>query len=173
LGEDDTFAAAQLACARELADLAGAEARSAIGGLRPPMLDDLGLADSVASLARACPGVAVTTDIEADCDLPDHIQTALYRIAQEALQNVVKHAGAERVKVRLFTVSETVLLQVRDDGRGFDPTPPASSAYGLGLPSMRERADLCGGRLTVTSRPGGGTVVEACMPRSPAIAGHT
>jgi len=173
LGEDDAFAAAQLAWARQLADLAGAEARSAIGGLRPPMLDDLGLADSVASLARTCPGVAVTIDIEADFALPDHIQTALYRIAQEALQNVVKHACAEQVKVRLFSAAGTILLQVRDDGQGFDPALPASQGAGLGLPSMRERAELFGGRLTVTSRPGGGTLVEASIPKPLAVARHT
>jgi len=173
LGEDDAFAAEQLLCARELADLAGAEARSAIGGLRPPMLDDLGLADSVASLARTCPGVAVTTDIEADCDLPEHIQTALYRIAQEALQNVVKHARSGRVMVRLFTAPGAVLLQIRDDGQGFDPASPAPSDSGLGLLGMRERAELFGGRLTVTSRPGDGTMVEASVPIPPAIATPT
>jgi signal transduction histidine kinase len=164
LGEDDAFAAEQLRCARTLADLAGAEARAAIGGLRPPMLDDLGLADSLASLARTCPGVSMTTDIEDGYDLPEHIQTALYRIAQEALQNVVKHANAERVEVRLFATPGAIVLRVRDDGCGFDRSSPACAGSGLGLPGMRERAELFGGRLTVTSRPGCGTVVEACVP---------
>lgn len=172
LGQDDAFAAEQLLCARTLADLAGAEARAAIRGLRPPMLDDLGLVDSLASLARTCPGVTVSTEIDADCALPEHIQTALYRIAQEALQNVVKHAGAERVTIRLFTTPDAVLLQVRDDGQGFDPAAVlASPSTGLGLPGMRERAKVLGGHLTVTSRPGGGTTVEAAVPPPAAPAG--
>lgn len=164
LGEDEAFVAEQLRRARELADLAGAEARSAIGGLRPPMLDDLGLADSLASLARTCPGVVATIDIDDGHELPEHVQTALYRIAQEALQNVVKHSGARAVQVRLFTAADAVVLRVRDDGQGFDPATAAPAAGGLGLRGMRERAHLFGGRLTVTSRPGGGTVVEARVP---------
>ncbi|MBI1759372.1 MAG: GAF domain-containing sensor histidine kinase [Actinobacteria bacterium] len=169
LGEDPAFASEQLDLARQLADLAGAEARAAIGGLRPPVLDDLGLAEGLMSLARGCPGIEVTVEIDGEYSLPEHVQTALYRIAQEALQNVLKHADTAAATIEMFQVGEAVALRVRDHGRGFDPaaaTPPehAWSAGGLGLPGMRERAEFVGGRLTVTARPGGGTTVEAIVP---------
>ena len=77
--------------ARELVDLTLQEARAAIGGLRPPVLDDLGLAGGLASLARSIRQIDVKVDL-ADTRVPDHIEIALYRIAQECLQNVVKHA---------------------------------------------------------------------------------
>ncbi|MCL2586022.1 MAG: ATP-binding protein [Streptosporangiales bacterium] len=93
---------------------------------------------------------------------------ALYRIAQEALQNVVKHAHATLAEVELRCDDSRVVLRVTDDGRGFDVTarPGGDSSYGLH--SMSERAELIGGQLTVTSRPGIGTVVSASVPVRPA-----
>ena len=90
--------AEQLGMARELVDLTLQEARAAIGGLRPPVLDDLGLAGGLASLARSIPQIDVEVDL-AETRLPDHIEIALYRIAQECLQNVVKHAGASTARL--------------------------------------------------------------------------
>lgn len=169
LADDPEFAAAQLDQARHLADLAGAEARAAIGGLRPPVLDDLGLADGLRSLASSCPGIEVTVDIDGEYALPEHVQTALYRIAQEALQNILKHADTSEASIELFRIGQAVAIRIRDRGRGFDPaalTPaePGGLASGLGLPGMRERAEFLGGRLTVTARPGAGTSVEAIVP---------
>jgi signal transduction histidine kinase len=99
-----------------------------------------------------------------DCRLPGHMEIALYRIAQEALQNVVKHAGAGSAFVELRYDAARVLLRVNDDGSGFDvgARGPDSSSYGLR--SMAERAELIGGRLDVTSRPGIGTTVTATVP---------
>jgi signal transduction histidine kinase len=99
-------------------------------------------------------------------------EAALYRIAQEALNNAVKHAGAGHVLVRLAVERGRVRLTVRDDGRGFRPRgdedgagrDPASAGGGLGLLSMRDRAEEAGGVLLVTTRPGAGTAVEAVLP---------
>ncbi len=102
---DPAAMAEQLGMARELVDLTLQEARAAIGGLRPPVLDDLGLAGGLASLARSIPQIDVKVDL-ADTRLPDHIEIALYRIAQECLQNVVKHAGASTARLT-FAVDAT------------------------------------------------------------------
>ena len=164
----------QLDRARELAQLTLGEARAAISGLRPPVLDDLGLSGGLASLARSIPQVRIDTDLD-DVRLPDHIELALYRIAQECLQNVVKHAGASRAKLT-FAVdrndhAETARLEIVDDGIGFDTLehPLGSDEMGgYGLLSMAERAEIVGGRLNIRSRPGTGTAVTATIPVPPA-----
>jgi two-component system, NarL family, sensor kinase len=160
-------AAEQLTLARELVALTLGEARAAISGLRPPVLDDLGLAGGLASLARSIPQVAVDVDL-AETRLPDHIELALYRIAQECLQNVVKHAHASRARL-VFTVTpgERVRLEIADDGVGFDmlENPLGSDEMGgYGLLSMSERAEIVGGTLNIRSRPGAGTTVTATIP---------
>jgi signal transduction histidine kinase len=160
-------AAAQLVYAQQLADLTFDEARAAINDLRPPVLDDLGLADGLTSLARSIAGVEVVVDAD-ECELPDHVEIALYRIAQEALQNVVKHAGCTTTYLTVRASDREVVLQVADDGRGFDreamvfSDDPATDRYGM--TSMEERAELIGGRLEVRSRPGEGTTVTARVP---------
>lgn len=167
LTEEPAFAAEQLVLSRRLTHLAIDEARAAINGLRPPVLDDLGLADSLASLARAVAGVDVLVEVDR-CALPEHVEIALYRIAQEAFQNVVKHAEASNVRLSLRRSGVEVSLEVSDDGRGFDllaDDPPAGTlgpdGGGYGLGSMAERAELIGGRLDVRSAPGRGTTVLA------------
>jgi two-component system NarL family sensor kinase len=156
-------AAAELARARELTNLTLDEAHAAIAGLRPPVLDDLGLADGLASLARSIAQVRVSV-AGAECRLPDHVEIALYRIAQEALQNVVKHARASKAEVELRCEADRVLLRVTDDGQGFDTGARPDEGASYGLRSMAERAELVGGRLAVTSRPGLGTTVTATVP---------
>ncbi|MET9022474.1 GAF domain-containing sensor histidine kinase [Actinopolymorpha sp. NPDC004070] len=167
LTEEPAFAAEQLVLSRRLTHLAIDEAHAAINGLRPPVLDDLGLADSLASLARAVAGVDVLVEVDR-CALPEHVEIALYRIAQEAFQNVVKHAGASNVRLSLRRSGPEVSLEVSDDGRGFDllaADPPTTTVGphcgGYGLGSMAERAELIGGRLDVRSAPGRGTTVLA------------
>ena len=118
------FTAEQLVLARQMIDLTLNEARAAISGLRPPVLDDLGLADGLASLARSIGGVQVTVEAD-ECALPEHVEIALYRIAQEALQNVVKHAGAAAASVDLRCDPGLVSLRVSDDGAGFSPDAAA------------------------------------------------
>jgi signal transduction histidine kinase len=155
LSDRPEFAAEQLATARELADLAQAEVRSAVYGLRPPLLDDLGLADALVSLGRRVPGLDVDVRVS-DQFLADHVATSLYRIAQEALQNVAKHSGADRATVELFTAGRYVVLRVTDDGEGFDAD---DGVRGEGLTIMRERAEL-----DLVSRRGVGTTMAVRMP---------
>jgi two-component system, NarL family, sensor kinase len=159
------FAAQQLERARELVDLTLDEARAAIFDLRPPVLDDLGLADGLASLARSIPSVEVKVDV-AECPLPEHVEIALYRIAQEALQNVVKHSGATQAQLELVSEPGVVCLRVTDHGAGFEPAALRADGPepGYGLRSMTERAELVGGTLEVRSGPGRGTTVSVRVP---------
>jgi signal transduction histidine kinase len=162
---DPAGAAEQIARAQELAAGALDETRNAIAGLRPPVLDDLGLAASLESLARSTPLPNVQVDTVTTV-LPEHVETAVYRIAQEALQNVMKHASAAHVQLRLSMSPGAVLLEVSDDGVGFDPatTPERAGPVGYGLPGMQQRAELLGGQLTAESTPGRGTVVRLRVP---------
>ena len=163
---DPAAVAEQLSKARELVDLTMQEARAAISGLRPPVLDDLGLAGGLASLARSIPQINIEVDL-VDERLPDHIELALYRIAQECLQNVVKHANAKRARLTFMVNNDTARLEIADDGIGFDTFehPLGSDEMGgYGLLSMAERAEIVGGRLNIRSRPGSGTIVTATIP---------
>lgn len=172
VGRDDTFVSEQITAARRLAADALDETRDAIAGLRPSVLDDLGLAAGIESLVRSLADIEVELQVE-ECALPDHVETAIYRIAQEAIQNVAKHAEAAHLEVRL-SVGEHgtgALLVVADDGLGFDPAarreglvPDTTGRIAYGLTGMRERADLVGARLQVTSRPGGGTTITVTVP---------
>lgn len=159
----------QVRAARSAADVAFGEARSAISGLHSPVLDDLGLAAGLASMARAVPNLEVEVEAR-DIVLAEHVATSLFRIAQEAVQNVVKHADANKAVVRLVKHGRTVVLSITDDGRGFEASgppahSPARSRYGL--VGMAERIQLIGGRLSITSRPGEGTTVEVVVPITP------
>lgn len=163
----------QIVLARRLCDLAAAETRAAIGGLRPPVLDDLGLSAALATLAREAStrqtslDVTVTVAGELEDALPDHLQTALYRIAQEAVGNCLSHAQASGVDLLLEHDREQVRLTVTDDGVGFsiqDVFAPGRRPDSYGLRGMTERAELLGGRVTVSSRLGSGTTIEAAVP---------
>ncbi|GAA5113744.1 GAF domain-containing sensor histidine kinase [Pseudonocardia adelaidensis] len=169
-GGEPAEVSAQLVHARDLLGLALDEARSAIGGLRPPVLDDLGLAGGLASLARSTPQIETEVEL-ADHRLPEHVEIALYRIAQECLQNIAKHARASSATLRFDVRDGAALLEVSDDGVGFDtataPTGSDPDGRGYGLQSMVERAELVGGRLHVRSRPGAGTTVTVTVPRRP------
>lgn len=158
--------AEQLAAARELVALTLQEARAAISGLRPPVLDDLGLSGGLASLARSIPRIPIDVDL-AETRVPDHIELALYRIAQECLQNVIKHAEADRAQLTFSVDDGVARLEIVDDGKGFDTFehPLGSDEMGgYGLLSMAERAEIVGGRLHIRSRPGAGTTVTASIP---------
>jgi len=166
VGDDADAVAEQLEKARELVELTLQEARAAIGGLRPPVLDDLGLAGGLASLARSIPQLNLEVEL-AETRLPDHIELALYRIAQECLQNVVKHAKTSTAKLTFTVDGGAARLEIVDDGVGFDTLehPLGSDEMGgYGLLSMAERAEIVGGRLNIRSRPGAGTAVTATIP---------
>jgi two-component system sensor histidine kinase UhpB len=134
--------------------------------LRPTALDDHGLLPAMASQVRR---FAAQTGIKADLNATGHEirlqpdeEIAVFRIAQEALANVARHAGASQVEVDLRTGNDGVELTVRDDGRGFEPAHPGGN--GLGLGGMAERARLVGGELTIDSRPGSGTELSLRVP---------
>lgn len=165
---DPGSASEQLAMARQLADLTLDEARAAVNGLRPPVLEDLGLADSLASLARSMPEIDVAVDLDTSATrLPEHAEVAVYRIAQEALQNVAKHAGTTRATLSLRYTGDAVHLRVRDEGLGFDRGAAlfgGDGSPGYGMTSMAERAELIGGRFEVRSRRGEGTTITVTVP---------
>jgi two-component system sensor histidine kinase UhpB len=150
--------------ARALLALTFDQLKAAVYDLRPAMLDDLGLAAALRWYSKARverPGVAVQLRLDDGPRLPASLETALYRIGQEALANVVEHAGAQRVEVGLEIKPGFVALTVFDDGCGFDL--PGARGRGLGLPSMRERVAQFGGQFNVVTAPGSGTRVYAVI----------
>ncbi|HXF57192.1 MAG TPA: GAF domain-containing sensor histidine kinase [Actinomycetota bacterium] len=167
LRTDPDRAEAELTRARELLDEALDEARAAIYDLRPSILDDLGLVPSLRTLAtRQLEGVEVELDLPEKLSLPPHQEVALYRVAQESITNIRKHAQATRVRMALREDGHEVVLVVEDNGRGFDPrVGPGEVSFGL--TGMRERASLLGGELRVSSALGRGTLVEVRIPRQP------
>ncbi|HEX6025174.1 MAG TPA: GAF domain-containing sensor histidine kinase [Solirubrobacter sp.] len=148
-----------------------ADLRSLITELRPAALDELGVKPALETLATR---FMRQTDLEIDLDIDlayeagdsDHrfvpeVEATMYRLIQEALNNIVKHADARRVEVRVSDRDGEISLSVRDDGRGFDPQ---ASTAGYGLLGMRERLALVGGTLDLESAPGEGTVLRAAIP---------
>ena len=154
--------------AREAVEHAAAEVanlRRLITELRPAALDQLGLGPAIESLvAGAGDTHAFETDLRVDLGgdrLSDDLETAIYRVVQEALTNVAKHAGASQVAVRIERAYTAIEVEIRDDGRGFDPAAPTGR---LGMRGMRERAEAAGAAFEAQSAPGQGTIVRASMP---------
>ena len=142
--------------------------RNLITELRPAELDEIGLESALEALAerrsRDAPlSVSVNVDLGEDGDrrLPPQIESTIYRIVQEALTNVAKHADAGRVDVRVGVVNGAVDLTVADDGAGFDP---GAAPKGWGLVGMKERIELMHGSLELDSKPGAGTTIHAVLP---------
>jgi two-component system sensor histidine kinase DegS len=149
---------------RELGDV-----RSFIGQLRPPVLVELGLDGSIVDTVTtqaALSGLHITTELRGSTSgLPEAAQTVALRVVQEALQNVRKHAGAANVVVASSLDDGQWVLEVRDDGRGFDTGAVAARGRrNFGLQFMRERAELIGAMFEVRSRPQAGTVVRLAIP---------
>lgn len=156
--------------------------RHLITELRPAALDDLGLVAGLEALARragAIDGLTVQTDIAAQGSVPrldPEAESAMYRIAQEALTNVAKHSGAAHAVVSLHMDGDRLVATVRDDGSGFLVSAAGSGqdvgngasdpTSGFGLHGMRERAELVAAELEVDSRPGAGTTVRVSVPVS-------
>jgi signal transduction histidine kinase len=186
---DQTEARKSLEDLRRLTRGALAEMRELLAELRPSVLSDSSLGDLLRQLANAFTGrtnIPVSVNIAGEHVLPAEIQVALYRICQEAFNNIAKHAGASRVEIDLqyeagveqetssiaypstpqgFVV-KSVEMCIRDDGHGFDPGElSAPGHYGVGM--MRERAEAVGARLTVTSQPGHGTEILLHWPGTP------
>jgi PAS domain S-box-containing protein len=150
------------------------ENRRIAHNLRPIELDNLGLAAACASF---CQDVQARSDLRIQCRLipatrrlPSAIELHLFRIVQEAINNIVKHAKAAVVKVELRTRSGSVILKIQDDGQGFDPkaTKPANKTLGgLGLTNIRQRALSMEGTCEIVSRPGSGTTITVTAPLGP------
>jgi signal transduction histidine kinase len=161
---DPDRAVAELRSVGALAGEAQAELRAVIDGLAPPDLATEGLAGSLrgyAAFGAATYGVAVRVRAADLTGLSAQAEAAVYRIAQEALHNALRHAGAGQISVGLAARRGRVVLEITDDGAGL-PAQPAPG--GLGLASMRERARSAGGTLTITSAPGAGTRVRLSLP---------
>jgi PAS domain S-box-containing protein len=157
----------QVDAMRHQLDATIASVRRIATELRPRVLDDLGFGEALAwqasEFARRS-GLVVDVDFAAsECVTDDAVATALFRIVQESLTNIARHAEASRVTVqlRLGAADDALVLRVRDDGKGI---APGRDGKGIGLLSMRERALSLGGRLAVASRPGEGTTIEVVLP---------
>jgi two-component system CheB/CheR fusion protein len=137
--------------------------------LHPQQIEDLGLIVALRSLCSSYD----SNGAKVNCSTPDHIPdvsveiaTTLYRIAQEAVQNALKHAPGAPIKIALTTPDNSLQLSVRDDGPGFD-LAEASHNGGLGFSTMQERARLANGKLSIKSRPGQGAEVSVVVPIIP------
>lgn len=149
--------------AERLARQAGSELNLVIQELRPVDLEDRGLPDALRAYARDWSGQSgIHTDVTISGDPPDEpeVEHALLRVAQEAMANVARHSQATSVRLELRTEGRTVVLSIVDDGVGFDPD---RSGRGVGLASMRERAEALGGELILDSAPGRGASITARM----------
>ncbi len=146
------------------------ELRGLMATLRPPVLDERGLglalADQVESFQRRT-GLSCTLESDRNTRLEPEIETVLYRVAQEALANVAKHAKANHVWVFLRADDERADMQVRDDGIGFDPVRVGGlvGSGHFGLAGMRERVEMAGGTYGLVSAPGSGTLIRVRLPR--------
>lgn len=161
---------AHVRLARETAATGLADARRFIRELAPPDLDDQGLGGALRRLARtqwAAQGLAVEVRVADSVSLPMHVQTALLRIAQGAIANVVQHAGADHAVIELVTDASGLRFMVSDDGAGFDAAAAAdattATSDSFGLQAARERVQQLGGTLIVESAPGSGTTLTVLL----------
>jgi len=149
------------------------EVRRISASLRPSMLDDLGLLATIDWYCRNSgemyTAIAIATRMEVEeAEIPEPAKIIIYRVLQEAVNNALKHSGAENVQVHLTANAAEVRMCVTDDGCGFPPQDYVSdgdSMSGYGLAGMHDRATMAGGRLTVDSTPGEGTTVCLVLPR--------
>ncbi|MDB4906875.1 MAG: sensor signal transduction histidine kinase [Gemmatimonadetes bacterium] len=147
-------------------DRAVASTRRIAADLRPLLLDDLGLVPAIEWLASNFSqrsGVACTLSVNEELELHEPYATAVFRIVQESLANVAKHAAASQVTISIEKMGETVVLAVRDNGRGYSLSAPRK-AQSLGLLGLHERAQLLRGVVAIESEPGRGTRVEVRIP---------
>ena len=165
-GADPVRLEAILRDAQALAEAGLAEMRALIFELRPEFLSQEGLLAALqrqVAAVRARHQLAITVDATEEPEAVPATKEALYRVGQEALNNIAKHAGARAVVITLESSADEVVLRVRDDGRGFDADK--SFPGHLGMRSMRERAASVGGVITISSAPGQGTEVTIRVPR--------
>lgn len=175
--EDVPAVRSRLSTVRTLAKDSLNEARRSMQAMRPAPLEEAQLAaalEDVAATWSHTTGVPALVSITGDArPLHTEVETTLLRVAQEALANVGKHAGASRVALTLSYMEDVVVLDVRDDGSGFDPKAvDPSSAGGFGLVAMRQRITRLAGDLEIETAPGQGTGISASVPAIPADTGN-
>ncbi len=170
-GTEEQSSHMPLAVIIEYLDEAIRESRRITKQLRPSVLDELGLAaacrECISDFKRFYPPILIDERITiSERELSGNLQTVLYRVLQEALNNVGRHSQAETVKIRLFRNRERVRLTIEDDGRGFDVGEIMSrhALSGYGLHSMKERVEICNGSFKIESRPGRGTRLDLAIP---------
>ena len=166
---DPVLARAELRYLRDMLRRQLGEVRAVVSQLRPPLLNELGLNASILDTVehmRTLTGLPIGTALDAEADdLSGGTATVVLRVVQEALQNVHKHAAASSASVATRIEGSDWVVEVTDDGRGFDPDSIAAHGRrNYGLQFMRERAELIGARLDVRSKPDGGTVVRLAIP---------
>ncbi len=160
----------KLRAAKSLAEQAGRNLDKVLFALRPALLDELGLFPALrwyAAQLREAFDKPIEFETESPRRLPEHIEVAAFRIAQEALSNAAQHSHADHIWAKVSAAGGTLVVDVRDDGCGFDTKEAAGrarSGQAVGLLGMRERAELLGGRISVESRPGEGTQILAEIP---------
>jgi PAS domain S-box-containing protein len=158
---------------RQLTRGALAEMRALLLELRPTALAEVDLGELLRLLAEAISGrarVPITVTVDGQCVLPPDVQVSMYRIAQESLNNVARHANASQVAVWLCCRADAIELRISDDGRGFDPSNIAPEHLGLSI--MRERAETLGAALRIISQPGAGAQVAIIWPRGSRVGGE-
>ncbi len=151
---------------RELLERMENQLRRMAHELRPTILDDLGLRAALEFLSdgvAARNNLAITVEGQLNCRLPPPVELGLYRCVQECLNNVVRHARARKVRIRLLSGPQALEIRVADDGCGFDPAP-AIPARGIGLVGLRERMRVLGGKLEIRSHPGSGAEIRLQLP---------
>ena len=156
----------------EIVDAADGVRRMA-RGLRPPEIEELGLGPSLMAHARTLRESGVfMVSMEID-DVESHLdqtaKLAVYRVVQEAISNARRHSGADSVHVSLRVADGSIVAEIMDEGRGFDPDSIVEGPRGLGLIGMQERATMIGGRVTKTTAPGEGTTIRLVIPAGGAI----
>src|SRR5581483_2704720 len=162
---DPPYATEALDYALSLARACQADMRALLFVLHPEGLESAGLVEALTHHTMAVSSrykLAVELNLCSEPALPLDAKEALYRIAQEALYNIVKHAQAQRVMLRLYQVGVNVVLEIEDDGVGFNPTDAFPGH--LGLHSMRERSQRLGGTMEIKSTPAWGTCVRVSLP---------
>ncbi len=162
----------QIDMAIGITDTALKQARQMSLDLRPAQLDDLGLPAAIRwNLERQCSLAGLLPRFSTDsipARVAEPVSIACYRISQEAITNVIRHAAANTIGIALTAGDGKITLEICDDGRGFDAAPSGGIARGMGMVSMQERAALAGGELTIETRPEGGCIVRATFPLSSA-----
>ena len=162
LGVDPKRAAVLLSEVREGMDETTADIRRLVYGLRPPLIDELGLIAALRNHPSAHSGLEVTVQPDTLPDLPAAVEVALYRIGSEAIHNAVRHCGGQRCQVRIAVTADEVAMTISDDGRGL----PSPLVDGVGVSAIRERAAELGGTVELTGTSSGTTVTTVVPLRS-------